>query len=103
MCDDPDDEPDGELDDALDDDLGDDLDAEPDVTPPRIFNWTDLYGFECPRCGTTGCRECAARREDEELLGITRREDLAEINEYGSRLDYGFALLAEGDDSLLDD
>ena len=91
-------------------DTEDDMD---DVDPPRFIPLTDLLDIDCPRCGNAGCRQCRDRRDAAEALGFPLSEpprhrdrdpeDGEADDSYGARLMRGAALMAEGDDSILDD
>ena len=88
-----------------------------------------LYG--CPRCGGVGCKECRGRRlflentgygyapddaidmtegdgaddedEDDDGVDAIRRKKEREDESFARRLGQGFSMLADADDSVLDD
>ena len=84
----------------------------------------------CPRCGGVGCKECAERRlylentfayapddtidltegddgddedEDDDGVDAIRRKKEREDESFARRLGQGFSMLADADDSILDD
>ena len=87
-----------------------------------------LYG--CPRCGGTGCKECRGRRlflentgysyapddaidltegdatdneDDDDGVDAIRRRKEREDESFARRLTQGTSMLADADDSVLDD
>lgn len=89
------------------------------LNDPMFFS--EAWDGDCPRCGNNGCRHCAARLSEAERYGFPVAndpplsrfrnnaahgrdpEDEDADEDYGGRLTRGVGMLAESDDSLLDE